>query len=205
MLRCNHGAWTGAGEAMRGARRRRFVLGVAACVAALTTPRPPMAATQDGRAQFISDHRCGIIVRLHMIHSQPGAPNRFLAIHPARDPGAYVQCLLSEEDTEILCEAASGFYSVPDGETPPPVPPERVAVMVAAGFSTDTSDGNFQKLMAVTDPARDFETVADLLLGILHDAFGARPGALLRYDAPLAPLESPGMAGARAFRAGRSE
>lgn len=184
---------------MWGARRRRFVLGAAACLATLSAPRRARAEALDSRATFIADNRCAIIVRLHMIHSQPGATDRFLAVHPARDPDAYVQCLLGEDDTEILCEAASGFYSVPEGETPPPVPPERVAVMAAAGFSTDTLDGNFQKLIAVTDPARDFEQVADLLLGILHDGFGAGPGTILRYTAPLAPLESAGGGGC-AFR-----
>lgn len=171
---------------MWNACRRRFVLIAAACLAGLSATRLARAEAPGSRAAFIADNRCAIIARLHMIHSQPGTADRFLAVYLARDSGAYVQCLLEADDTEILCEAASGFYSVPEGETPPPVPPERVAVMAAAGFSTDASDGNFQKLIVIADHARDFEQVADLLLGILYDAFGARPWTPLRYVAPLA-------------------
>ncbi len=181
--------------------RRRFVMIAVACLAGLSATRLAQGKTRDWRAAFIADHRCAIIDRLHMIHSQPGTVDRFLVVHPARNSAAYVQCLLEADDTEILCEAASGFYSVLEGETPPPVPPERVAVMAAAGFSTDTSDGNFQKLIVITDHARDFEHVADLLLGILYDGFGARPWTPLLYIAPLAPLERGGGKGC-AFRIG---
>ncbi|WP_127091911.1 hypothetical protein [Aquabacter cavernae] len=184
---------------MRGERRRRIAVGIAACLSVFLAQPAPVAA-QTPREKFIADNRCAIIVRLHMIHSQPGEAHRYLAVFPARYPGAYVQCLLEDDSRRLLCEAASGFFSVPEGETPPPVPPARLKVMGAAGFSTDISAGNFQREFVITHPGRDFPVIADMLLGILYDGYGVRPGARMRFDAPLAPLEPSKGADACALR-----
>ncbi|MEP9375625.1 hypothetical protein ABLE91_02830 [Aquabacter sp. CN5-332] len=145
---------------------------------------PAMAA--DARTTFIADNRCQITLRLDMIHARKGEPNRYLVVADRSEPRSYIQCLLEEDDTQMLCEASSGFYSVKPGIEPPGLSWHGLAVIEAAGFSTDDSEGNFQKLLAISNPDRDFHDVAGLLLGLLYDAYGVRRGEKLEYKAPLA-------------------
>lgn len=160
---------------------------MAVWVFSLAAPVSP-AMGADARAKFIADNRCQITLRLDMIHARKGEPNRYLVVADRAEPRSYVQCLLEEDDTQMLCEAASGFYSVKPGIEPPGLPLRSLAAIEAAGFSTDDAEGNFQKLLAISNPDKDFHDVAGLLLGLLYDAYGVRQGRALEYKAPLAKL-----------------
>ncbi len=168
-----------------GAAGRRW-LSVLALLSALLVPG---RASAEPRGTFIAENRCQIVVRLNAIHAQRGAPDRFL-VAAARGRGqAYVQCLLVDEDTNLLCEASSGYYAAKEGapRVVPPAPPAALAHLRAAQFEGDGNDGNFQRMIALKYPSSDFQMVADLLLGLLFDVYGVTRSADLRYTAPLAP------------------
>lgn len=144
------------------------------------------ARAADPRSVFIHENICEITGRLHAIHLSPKPTDRFLIVAVHDRPQAYVQCLLSNQDQEILCEASSGFYARLPGEPRDPVPPAVLALMEAAGFSTDASEGNFQRLRNVDAVGPTFQDTAETLLGLLYDAYGARRGTELEYTSPLA-------------------
>lgn len=164
----------------------------AACVwLALLVP-PAVAA--DARAKFIADNLCQIVVRLDMIHARRDEPDRYLVVSLADDNAQYAQCLFLESDTQLLCEVASGFYTVAEGTPAPQVRESFLAIIAAAGFSTDYSDGNFQRLILIENVGPDFHDVAGLLLGLMYDFFGAREDDDLTYTAPLADVSPEGLA-----------
>lgn len=135
---------------------------------------------------YLEEYRCDVLVRLLAIHSvQPRGEDRFLILGLKHHPHAYVQCLMLENDTQVLCEAASGYWSVPDGVAAiSVVPPDRIEALGALGFSTDGSEGNYQKM--VTIPDRDFTPVADLMLLSLFHGYGVQtPWLSVDVDAPI--------------------
>ena len=100
---------------------------------------------------------------------------------------AYVQCLLMNKDTRMLCEASSGYFAVLPGQRrPSEMPMSKVAALDAAGFDTDTSDGNYQRMLPIRNVDADFSGAADLLLSLLHDIYDARSIGELQFKAPLA-------------------
>ena len=86
----------------------------------------------------------------------------------------------------MLCEASSGFYDTAPPEPRSHLPAGAVAALGRLGFSTDDSAGNFQIWFDVPDPP-DFDRIADFTLKTLHDAYDARAGVQLAFNAPLAP------------------
>ena len=61
-----------------------------------------------------------------------------------------------------------------------------VAALARLGFSTDDSEGNYQRLIPL-DGSDDFAGVADVILTALYEAYGARMDSKLEWQAPLAP------------------
>ncbi|MBS0531045.1 MAG: hypothetical protein JSS22_16875, partial [Proteobacteria bacterium] len=108
-------------------------------------------------------YRCEVVRRLEQIYAT-GDPksdrNRYLAVSPANRPEHYVQCIFHDANTEVYCEAASGFYLTKPNE------PRRfrasaatMAALAKLGFDTDDSAGNFKIERAVGKPA-DFNALA---------------------------------------------
>jgi hypothetical protein len=162
--------------------------GTAALVAAallIAGATPVQAADVPPTLQALADtYRCDIIDRLTRIADGDSSTsrNRYILLFPVSRPGAYVQCIFVESDTEILCEAASGAYGPrrPDG-TPDPPPGDR-ARLAALGYASPP-DKNFQRRLPLgTEP--DFGRVADLILRTLHDGFRVRRFEELVIRAP---------------------
>jgi hypothetical protein len=166
---------------------------VLALAAALVTPTGVCAAERAASLRdFLAEYRCPVVDRLQQMHaafdvSHP--QNWFLIVYLAARSNDYVQCVFDTK-TQLVCEAASGFY---DGVASEPrtrwLPKSDVAALGRLGFSTDDSAGNFQAWVDVTDPP-DYGAIADLTLTALHDGFGARAGVTLGFEAPLAPHAS---------------
>lgn len=109
--------------------------------------------------------------------------DRFLSISIADGRNAYVQVLFTDNDSKALCEAASGFYDNDDERLQ--ITPEGLAALKRHGFSTDASDGNFQREWEVADQD-DLHAIAHMLLTVLYEVYGARLHSKIKFDAPLA-------------------
>jgi hypothetical protein len=160
---------------------------VAAALLASTPACAEEATTSFG--DLLAQYRCPVVDRLEQIynaapHSHP--QNLFLIAYFAARPHDYVQCVF-DPLTWMFCEAASGFYdNVASEPRTRHLPATAIAALGRLGFSTDDSAGNFRIGFEVKEPP-DFNTVADLILQALHDAFDARAGVTLLIEAPLAP------------------
>ena len=165
--------------------RRWYPLALAALAwLGLTTA----AGAQAARDGFVADYRCVVVRILLDVHGsgdRAREDNRFLVLALHGRSQRYVQCAFFDEDRHLMCEASSGFFGPKAGEAGHFRPdPRAVARFGALGFSTDGSQGNFQKVVPVAG-TDTFETVADLLLGALYDGFGASRFTSLRATAPL--------------------
>ena len=162
-------------------------VGLAALVLLLSAAA---ASAQTGTLRaLLAEYRCPIVDRLDRIYEHPKPTDfldRFLAVTLHAHPHGYVQCIFVANRTKILCEASSGFYY---SKTGAPrtffLPRDAVAALGKLGFSTDDSKGNFRYESELGAPP-DFNAIADLILMALHDAYGARAGETLRFNAPFA-------------------
>ena len=97
-------------------------------------------------------------------------------------PEYYVQCIFTDNDTAMYCEAASGFYA--------PVPFRMNSASMDAlkrfGFTTDGSKGNFHRSIDSIGPA-DFPKIAENILSTLYSVYGVHAGSDLEWKTPLAP------------------
>lgn len=151
---------------------------------------PLPAGAQDSLRALLAEYRCPIVDRLDRIY-QAGDPaselDRFLAVTVAGHPHGYVQCMFIDTRKRLLCEASSGFYYDPPGAPRTfRQPPEAVAALKQLGFDMDDSNGNFQIMFDLDDPP-NFNHVADFMLLVLHEGYGARAHSQLRFNAPFAP------------------
>jgi len=175
-------------------RRRpgRFSRRVAA-ILLLLAAGPAMAAPR-GLDAFILAYECPVAVRLAAIHERGDMhreDSRFLILAVHKSGPAYVQCAFFDNDRQMMCEAASGFYDTSPG-TPSQVhlPAAKVAKLGKLGFSTDASHGNFQRVMD-TSNAEGLSAVARLLLSALYEAYDARIDDSIKVTAPLLPESRP--------------
>jgi len=156
---------------------------------ALATMLAASAARADSAdlANFLATYRCDVVERLGMIHPGRAPKDRYLILAIKEGPRGSVQCLFVENDARLLCEAESGFYAQKAGEPRQfRVSPEGIAVLARLGFSTDDSEGNYQRLIPL-DGGGDFSAIADVILTALYEAYGARIDSRLEWEAPLAP------------------
>lgn len=149
-----------------------------------------VASAQTGTLRaLLVEYRCPVVDRLERIYDHPKPTDyrdRFLAVTLAGHPHGYVQCMFIASRTGILCEASSGYHYNRDGAPRTYfLPRDAIAALGKLGFSTDDSRGNFRYEADIDSPP-DFNAIADLILTALHDAYGARAGATLRYNAPFA-------------------
>ncbi len=111
---------------------------------------------------------------------------RFLIIQPKHDLiGYFVQCLFNGATTEMLCEAASGFYSAKAGQPRKwQLSSDALDRLAVYGFERDSAAGNHRQIFKLN--ARPISHVTDMMLGALHDAYGVRIETPLEFKAPLA-------------------
>jgi hypothetical protein len=153
---------------------------------------PTAALADDAATSFralLVEYRCPVVDRLEQIyksidHAHP--QNLFLIVYLGGRPQDYVQCVFDTR-TEMLCEAASGYFdSKPDEPRAYRLPARSIEALGRLGFSTDDSANNFQIWFDVPEPP-DLNRIADFILKALHDGYGARAGGKLEFNAPLAP------------------
>ena len=175
----------------------RWCFLLAAFITGITLVKPAVAESDrlkvddsmDLRA-FLTTYRCTVIERLQIIHDdRERKMDRFLVLALRFRPQNYVQCLFLDGDTRMLCEASSGFYAtLPVENRRYWLRPERVAALARLGFSSDDSEGNFQKLIGF-DGEPDLAAIADLILSTLYEVYGARVGSQLEWKSPLADID----------------
>jgi hypothetical protein len=157
---------------------------------ALVQSPPTFAVEQLSKLErFLLDHRCAVLERLAYIHTHGdvAGPNRFLVLEIKNFPQRYVQCLFLDKDSKILCEASSGFYfTKPDEPRQLRVKPRKEKILGRLGFSTDGTEGNYQRMIEFGTPP-DLLKVADLMLTTLYEVYGAQAGIALEMKAPLVP------------------
>ncbi len=166
-----------------------WLTAVAPLAAILLMPSNSSAEPQPAdRNAFIAAYECELTLRLFVIHVL-GDPawedNRFLTLSLKDEPGHYVQCAYFDNDAQMMCEAASGYFSAAEGKPPLfHLADDRVAALGALGFSTDGSHGNYRETvdMSRTDSYRE---TGKLLLAALFEGFDARLGAPIELTAPL--------------------
>lgn len=163
---------------------------IAFMTAVLALSQPTLAAERASELErFLLDNRCAVLERLAYIHTHGdvAGPNRFLILAIKNFPQRYVQCLFLEGDSKILCEASSGFYfNKPDEPRQLTVKPHKEEILGRLGFSTDVSEGNYQRMIELGNPP-DLLEVADLMLTTLYEVYGAQVGVVLELEAPLVP------------------
>ena len=65
--------------------------------------------------------------------------------------------------------------------------PEGLAALARLGFSTDDSQGNFQRMIDIKNSA-DVSVVADLILSTFFEVY-ARVGSQMKWVSPLADID----------------
>lgn len=131
---------------------------------------------------FAVKYHGAVMRRLDAIRASTSSENRFLAISISDKRNAYVQVMFTNGDSEALCEAASGFYDHVDRLQ---ITSEGLATLKRHGFSTDASNGNFQREWEIADHD-DIHAIAHVMLTILYEVYGARLHSRIEFDAPLA-------------------
>lgn len=148
------------------------------------------AAGSAGIESFLRAYECPVSQRLALIHERGDRQqedSRFLLLSVDRAGPGYVQCAFYDDDRQMMCEAESGYFSAEPGAPQRSfLPAAKVAKLGRLGFSTDASQGNFQRNMD-TGTSAELRSVARLLLSALYEAYGARLDEPIEVDAPLLP------------------
>ncbi|GJE61939.1 TY-Chap domain-containing protein [Methylobacterium trifolii] len=167
--------------------RMRLPWRTAIALAALAASPPSWAG--DARDRFVATHHCEILSRLWRIYDRgphDTSKDRFLAVTLAGRPQSYVQCIFTDDDARMLCEAASGAYrGRDDPDRGVALPAESIAALRRLGFEQPDRKGNFEMTVDLGSPPR-LDDVARLMLVALHDAYGGDAASVLELTAPMA-------------------
>jgi hypothetical protein len=161
------------------------------CALMIVASASPLAAADlDGgastRSRFIAQHRCAIVERLEIIHLRgpvEQSRDRFIVVALRGEPQRYVQCIFHDRDRQMFCEASSGAYG-PAGRGRFGLDPSARAALYALGYVQADPRKNLTRDITLGDPP-DVGIATDLMLGALHDGYGARPGSVIEITAPL--------------------
>jgi hypothetical protein len=147
----------------------------AACLTAvlLAPAKSLLAEPAVDRDNFIAAYQCEITLRLVVMH-RLGKPtredNRYLILSLRDAPGHYAQCVYFDNDQQMMCEVASGYFTTAEGEPPLfHLSDDRVAALGALGFSTDASHGNYRKAVEMKG-AESYGETGRLLLSTVNYA-----------------------------------
>ncbi|MDD5585622.1 MAG: hypothetical protein PHY92_01525 [Alphaproteobacteria bacterium] len=122
--------------------------------------------------EFVAYYKDDVLQAFRKIHARPAKErDRYLVLSVGEQ--SYVQCILHEHDTEMLCEAASGQF----GSKPNILSPRTVETIEQEGFSKGDGMENFKRELNIRKP-EDYCHVADLMLETLFKAYDARQGQL---------------------------
>jgi hypothetical protein len=91
-----------------------------------------------------------------------------------------VQCLFFDDDRQIRCEGASGYYY---DEIKGFATATKDEVLAELGFSTDASEGNFARELRVDELGT--RAIAELIIELLARVFDLGTSDNLQYYAPL--------------------
>ena len=168
------------------------LLVVAVSMLALTTAN---AAADPGRAgtpkSFVDRHHCQITARLQTLYAAPDKKphsDRFIILALKYSPFEFVQCLFEDDNSELLCEASSGFYTAKPGEPRTyKIKPEGLTELKLLGFSDDDTKGNYSKYIKLTSPS-ELPAIATLMLTALSRGYGANMTSELEIVAPRGTL-----------------
>jgi len=118
---------------------------------------------------------------LAYIMLEPMTPrDRFLIVWANGREEYYVQCHFFEDDNQIRCEGASGYY---DPEIKSFATAAKRQALAELGFSKDASTGNFAQERPI-DVGRISE-IARLIIATLAFVYDLKIGDTLEYYAPL--------------------
>jgi hypothetical protein len=168
--------------------RRRVRIAAAALLGAVAFASNVSAAElAAGLRDFLATYRCGVVEALESIHvrgDRSTETDRFAVLQSDTTREHYVQCIFTDNDAAMYCEAASGYHA-PE-ETRFQLAPSEIAVLKRLGFATDVPKGNFYRTID-TKSARDISKAADLILSTLYEVYGVRGKDLRWADVPLTP------------------
>lgn len=165
---------------------RRLLL--ALTVVLLTLPSLAATPLQQRLDKLQEKYRCQITAYLRAIRARPlTVKHRFLIIERMARSEYYVQCLFYDNDSNIDCEAVSGYYN-PD--LTGFATPAQLAALAALGFSTDASAGNFAQQRPVPNDGALYD-IAGMLVETLVRVYDLQIDDLLVFHAPLVPFPPP--------------
>ena len=174
------------------ARARAGLARALAITASRIAPRLAVGQIASTYHDLLVQYRFQVVDRLESIYETYAAgdpsdvQDTFLIIEFADRPWDYVQCVF-DSPTRLLCEAASGFFfDAPGQSLLYRLSASAIAALGRLGFSTDDSAGNFRIWLDITNPP-DCNAIADFMLKVLHDGYGARADSKLSFNAPYAP------------------
>jgi hypothetical protein len=172
-------------------RFNRVSTALAVGVALVLMISPPLAHADADRASFVATYHCALMLHMAALEdpkvSRDSTENRFviLANEDASSEENYTQCIISPDNSEIYCEAASGFYLTAPGQPRTAHLSQSAKTSLARlGFSMDDSNGNFQWRRS-TNGKPDLAALADFMLSVLHDVFAARRSSGMTVTSPL--------------------
>jgi hypothetical protein len=129
----------------------------------------------------LATYLCPIADYLAEITRKPmTSHNRFLIVWANGREEYYVQCHFFEDDNQIRCEGASGYY---DAEIKDFATAAKGEVLEELGFSTDASAGNFARELRVDELGT--RAIAKLIIELLARIYDLRTSDRLEYYAPL--------------------
>ncbi|HET7804993.1 MAG TPA: hypothetical protein VFL53_12170 [Pseudolabrys sp.] len=147
----------------------------------------PIAEAYDSFRNLLSVYRYEVMHRLKRIYEtgdRASDRDRFIAVTVPGHLHGYVQCIFHDHQTQIYCEASSGFYCDKEGEPRTFHQPQQRVDALARDI--DDSAGNFKMDFGVGNP-HDFNAIAAFILRALHDGYDARGDMNLRFNARFAP------------------
>jgi hypothetical protein len=106
--------------------------------------------------------------------------DRFLIVWANGREEYYVQCHFFDDDNQIRCEGASGYY---DAEIKNFATAAKGEVLAELGFSTDASAGNFARELRVDELGT--RGIAKFIIELLARVYDLRTSDSLEYTAPL--------------------
>ena len=152
-------------------------------------------ARDSDRQIFISSNMCPLQRLMNYVDdakSNPRVSTRFFVVETKQSAGGYVQCMFDKETPRLLCEAESGYFRATPGKVGSLVlNQDQLKTLRQAGFDTGIEDGNFEEVLKAD--RSDFPQVAEHLLGVLYDVYGARPTSSLWLKGSTVPVNHPSL------------
>jgi hypothetical protein len=175
------------GERQCGAYRLRAALAVLIIAMVMINQAWGQETAPDGDMQrrldlALSKYHCAVANLLAEMRSGPlTSSDRFLILSPRHRLAFYVQCVFDNDDQDLLCEAASGFF---DEGVKNFLTAKKLAVLAGLGFSTDASNDNF-KMRKTFDGTPDIDALATFYIETLVRVYDFSEVEELRFTAPL--------------------